>query len=228
MRIAEIYCSRQGEGRLTGQESVFLRTSGCNLRCRFCDTPFTSWRPEGHSMTVPQIVNQLVQFTQHYVVITGGEPMLPQQIVELTSQLRTCGFHITIETAGTVFRPVTCDLMSISPKLANSTPSLQVAGRWRAKHEQTRLNIPILQNLIEQYDYQLKFVVQAERDLEEIHRICDALNYVDPQKIMLMPEGVEPAVLESRRPWIQAICHREGFTYCPRQHIYWYANQRGT
>ena len=56
MRIAEIYLSIQGEGLLTGTESVFVRASGCNLRCRFCDTPYTSWFPEGDDLSVDEIL----------------------------------------------------------------------------------------------------------------------------------------------------------------------------
>ena len=76
MKIAEIYRSVQGEGLLTGVPSVFVRTSGCNLRCWFCDTPYTSWRPEGRDMSIDEIVAQVEEWDTRHVVVTGGEPML--------------------------------------------------------------------------------------------------------------------------------------------------------
>ena len=83
MRIAEIYRSVQGEGLLTGMPSVFVRTSGCNLRCWFCDTPYTSWRPEGHDMSTDEIVAQVEEWDTRHVVVTGGEPMLFAELIPL-------------------------------------------------------------------------------------------------------------------------------------------------
>ena len=122
VRIAEIYLSIQGEGLLTGCESVFVRTSGCNLRCWFCDTPFASWNPEGEDLSISEIVRQVRSHDCRHVVLTGGEPMLWSELVPLTTALRREGHHITIETAGTLYLPVHCDLLSLSPKLASSTP----------------------------------------------------------------------------------------------------------
>ncbi len=64
MRIAEIFRSLQGEGRLTGVESVFVRTSGCNLRCGFCDTPYASWSPEGEDLSVDEILERVKSFSE--------------------------------------------------------------------------------------------------------------------------------------------------------------------
>ncbi len=120
MKIAEIFYSVQGEGTLVGVPSVFVRTSGCNLRCTWCDTPYTSWKPEGTEMSNEAILAEVAKFPARHVVITGGEPMLFAPVVALTESLSNV--HVTIETAGTVYQPVKADLMSISPKLANSTP----------------------------------------------------------------------------------------------------------
>src|ERR1041385_6410009 len=121
MKIAELFHSIQGEGILAGVPSVFVRVSGCNLRCTWCDTPYTSWAPEGREMTIAEIVAETQAFGASHAVVTGGEPMLFEDTVELTRELKTLGLHITIETAGKVDQPVVFDLMSISPKLANST-----------------------------------------------------------------------------------------------------------
>src|ERR1700756_1245194 len=107
---------------MLGTPSVFIRTSGCNLRCVWCDTPYTSWKPEGNELALTEILQRVRSYQARHVVVTGGEPIIFEPIVELTERLREVGLHITIETAGTVFQKVACDLMSISPKLANSTP----------------------------------------------------------------------------------------------------------
>src|SRR5438067_3838276 len=143
LRIAELFYSIQGEGSLAGVPSVFIRTSGCNLRCAWCDTPYTSWHPEGADLTLEQILEAVNAHPARHVVVTGGEPMIAPEIIALTERLRELGLHITIETAGTVFQPVACDLMSISPKLANSTPE----ERWAAQHERLRIQPEILTEL---------------------------------------------------------------------------------
>jgi 7-carboxy-7-deazaguanine synthase len=158
MNISEIYVSRQGEGFLVGTNSVFLRTSGCNLRCSFCDTPFTSWSPEGTNVAYTSVVHQVLGFKVGHVVITGGEPMLAPEIELLTQQLAEQGKHLTIETAGTIYRDVKCDLMSISPKLSNSTPSVERAGGWAQRHESTRIQLDVLRQLMKSISCSLKLV----------------------------------------------------------------------
>src|SRR5881628_2381328 len=163
MKISEMFYSIQGEGKLVGVPSVFVRTSGCNLRCVWCDTLYTSWRPEGDETPLEGILAQVDRYPQaRHVVVTGGEPLIAPEIVELTERLRARGLHLTIETAGTVYKPVACDLMSISPKLAHSTP----AGDWAAAHERLRIQPGALRRLIDSYDYQLKFVVAAPEDMD--------------------------------------------------------------
>jgi len=241
MLISEIYVSRQGEGRLTGMPSVFIRTSGCNLRCDFCDTPFTSWNPEGEQMGIDEIVARVTGSRDQgspveHVVLTGGEPMLAREVEELCGRLNEGGFHITIETAGTLNRNLHCDLMSISPKLSNSTPTVERAGQWTQRHEQTRYQPGVVAQLIGRHDYQLKFVVAAEGDLDEIEEFIrdveseggTGASPVDRSKVLLMPEGIDAETLEERGQWLEPLCKQRGFTWCPRMHIVWYGNKRGT
>jgi 7-carboxy-7-deazaguanine synthase len=222
LKIAELFHSLQGEGSLIGVPSFFIRTTGCNLRCSWCDTPYTSWQPEGSEMSLDAICAELQRHPVRHVVVTGGEPMIAPEIIVLTERLRALGMHITVETAGTVFKAVACDLMSISPKLANSTPE----GPWAAQHERLRLQVDVLKKLITSYEYQLKFVIAAPEDLAELKSLAVALN-APAERVILMPEGIDPVSLRERALWLAEICKSEGFRFSPRLHVDLYGNRRG-
>lgn len=222
MFISELFYSIQGEGSLLGVPSVFIRTSGCNLRCRWCDTPYTSWQPEGSHLSLDAILDFVRRHSTGFSVITGGEPLIAPEIVPLTRLLRQAGEHITIETAGTVYAPVECDLMSISPKMSNSTPD----GEWRDRHDRTRLNDSALELLLKNFSFQLKFVVASESDLPEILHFVHRWN-VPPKQVLLMPEGTDPQTLTERARWLADVCKRLGFRLTPRLHVELFGNRRG-
>src|SRR4051812_10229134 len=158
MKVAELFYSIQGEGKLAGVPSFFVRASGCNLRCTWCDTPYTSWEPEGKEMKVAEIVAAAREHSARHVVITGGEPMIMPDIAELAAEFKREKYHVTIETAATAYKPVEIDLASLSPKLANSTPWDRDGGRFAESHEKNRINIPVIQRFIDESpDFQLKF-----------------------------------------------------------------------
>src|ERR1700744_1006625 len=226
MKVAEIFYSLQGEGILTGVPSAFIRTSGCNLRCTWCDTPYTSWNPEGEELPLDEILHRVRGFGAKHVVVTGGEPMIAPQIVDLTKDLHAAGLHITIETAGTAHHDLHCDLISISPKLANSTPVEREEGRWAAQHDRLRYQPNILKSLMNAYEYQLKFVVSTPADLEEIEAVIRDLQG-DRERVVLMAEGTRAEVIAERAQWIAEICKREGFRYSPRLHIDLWGDRRG-
>jgi 7-carboxy-7-deazaguanine synthase len=235
MRIAEIYASLQGEGLLTGTPSVFVRASGCNLRCWFCDTPYTSWEPEGEDWPVEEIVAEVERLKRGrfetcpaHIVITGGEPMLFAEMIPLCDRLHAAGWHITIETAGTLFLPVQCDLMSISPKLANSTPPIVRAGKWRERHERTRHQPEVIRRLLGEYNYQLKFVIEESSNLDEVQAWLAEFPGLPRDRVLLMPQGIELTVLRSIAVWLEPYCQEHGFGFCPRKHIEWYGAKRGT
>jgi 7-carboxy-7-deazaguanine synthase len=246
--ISETFTSIQGEGALTGVPSFFIRVSGCNLRCTWCDTPYASWNPDGAPRSIDSIVSEARASGVRHVVLTGGEPMIFPQVHPLCDRLRAIGMHITIETAGTIAPPrdllPACDLMSISPKLANSTPSSSdprdpsgggVGGGWAKRHEARRLNPAALQALLDAYPAparQLKFVVppapsSASADLAEIDALLSLLRGVTPADVMLMPEGVTVPPPD-QIAWIVEACLQRGWRYCARLHLHLFGNTRGT
>lgn len=228
LRIAEIFASVQGEGIWVGVPSVFVRTSGCNLRCVWCDTPYASWDPEGPVLDQDAIFRQVEAFGIDHVVLTGGEPMLFDAIEPLARALKEAGHMITIETAGTVFRALPCDLMSISPKLSNSTPPVE--SGWAERHETTRRNVEALRELTQTYDFQLKFVVNPEdgNDLPEILALLEQLPAVQPAQVLLMAEGTDSLTLHRRQRLLVDLSLRHGWRITPRLHVDLFGNTRGT
>jgi 7-carboxy-7-deazaguanine synthase len=231
MRIAEIFHSLQGEGSLAGVPSVFVRTSGCNLRCGWCDTPYASWEPEGDEQSVEAIVAAVRRHPARHVVLTGGEPMIQPELPALAAALRAAGYHLTIETAATVAPGgIACDLASLSPKLSNSAPGARAEPGWRERHEQRRRQPAVLAEWLRHYEFQLKFVVAAPADLAEIDALLAALPGGPPpaHKVLLMPEGTEPAALAARTAWLIDLCRTRGHRLAPRLHIEWFGHTRGT
>jgi 7-carboxy-7-deazaguanine synthase len=285
MQIAEMFRSLQGEGRLTGVESIFVRAAGCILRCRYCDTPYASWTPKGEDHSVAEIFDRIEQLRQlprptflekvlrsspltlgqgqvakavqdsadrilglgipnlqipkspnpqipnpaplHHVVLTGGEPMLFTDLVPLTARLRAEGWHITIETAGTLYLPVACDLMSISPKLSNSTPTVEQDSDWAKRHARHRHAPDVIRRLIAEYDYQLKFVVDSPDDSDEVLAYLADFPEIERSRVMLMPQGVDAESLAEKARWLQPACAAHGLTFCPRRQIEWFGFERG-
>jgi 7-carboxy-7-deazaguanine synthase len=236
--VSETFFSVQGEGVLTGVPSWFVRLSGCNLRCAWCDTPYASWTPESTARAIDALVREATSRPAFaHAVVTGGEPMMFALAADLCRRLSEAGLHVTIETAGTIDRPdITpdvCGLMSISPKLSNSTPGRERAGDWAARHEQRRMNLDVLQALLDRHPAsrrggrQLKFVVATERDLEEIEVLLARLRGWTAQDVLLMPEGTSLPSAE-RKAWVVRACTERGWRYCHRLHIELFGNTRGT
>jgi len=215
VRITETFSSLQGEGGLAGVPSFFIRTTGCNLRCSWCDTPAASWKPEGARRRVEELVGQAIDSGRRHVVITGGEPLLQRELAELTSELVLRGRHLTVETAGTVTAEFTCHLLSVSPKTANSDPE----GRWRERHWAGREKVAPLLWLLERHpDFQLKFVVRDKTDVPEILALMEQLG-IGGERVFLMPEGRTPAEVTARAPAVAGLCLEYGFRYSPRLQV---------
>lgn len=166
-----------------------------------------------------------------HVVITGGEPMLFDAVAPLTVGLRELGKTITVETAGTVFRELECDLLSISPKLSNSAPNAgRIEPSWIARHETTRRNLQPLHQLVCSYNFQLKFVVNPEipGDLEEIESILSQLPMEARTHTLVMAEGKSPKILHAREKLLVDACIERGWRLTPRFHIDLFGDTRGT
>ena len=231
MRIAELFHSIQGEGELAGLPTVFVRTTGCNLRCCFCDTPYTSWKPEGIQRDWREVLNDVLRCDCEQVDITGGEPLLQPDIVPLTRALKRAGRFVTIETAATVHRPVDADLMSISPKLANSTPSQSsrqpASGKWVERHELLRDNLTVVRYLCDNYRYQIKFVIDCPEDIADVEGWLERCSFVERDRVWLMPQAITAAALAEKSSWLEDLASARGFRLSPRLHVERFGNARG-
>jgi 7-carboxy-7-deazaguanine synthase len=233
MRIAELYASLQGEGLLAGTPSSFVRTSGCNLRCHWCDTPFTSWEPTGAWRSAADVAADVLALGRRHAVVTGGEPLLAADLPDLCRLLRAAGLHVTLETAGSVPSPAAADLVSISPKLASSAPPDDTPGGWAGRHAAARRRDDVLLGLMRSAPYQLKFVVESMADLAEtdawIADLAAALpGGIDRGRVFLMPQGRSPHELATITRWLAAECRSRGFHLGHRHHIEWFGHTRGT
>ena len=148
------------------------------------------------------------------------------ELADLAQRLRARGRHVTIETSGVAFVPnLACDLMSISPKLGNSTPN---EPNRAADHERTRLDLNALKALIEAYDYQLKFVVEAPEDIAEIQELLRRLPPAARGRILLMPQAATREELLARAPMVARLCQEAGWRFGPRLQVLLWNGRRGT
>ncbi|EMA39507.1 7-carboxy-7-deazaguanine synthase QueE [Halobiforma nitratireducens] len=246
--INELFYSLQGEGTLAGVPSVFVRTSGCNLRCWFCDSYHTSWEPTHAWMSLDEIVAEVESHDADHVVLTGGEPLLHEESVALLERLDDLGYHTTVETNGTIYRDAPIDLASISPKLESSTPTPdrdprddppteassgerqpsgamgQDEGKWEQRHENARIDLEALSELVEAYPFQLKFVVTDEDDMPDLRALLEDLRDVSDvpirdEDVLLMPEGATRERLAETRTRTADLAMEYGFRYTPRLHV---------
>jgi len=231
MQVAEIFYSLQGEGKLTGLPSAFVRLAGCKLHCKYCDTPDAKKADSAVSTTAEQVVKQLLSYPTSFIVVTGGEPLLTFELEILCTKLRNAGRHVTLETAASIERLVDADLVSISPKLSNSTPFDPVLAR---QHEALRLNLPAIGAFIEQThreitEFQLKFVLEKPEDVLEVQDILSNFTGLfEPADVLLMPQASNREQLASRSGWVAELCKQHGYRFCDRLQIRLYGNQPGT
>ncbi len=182
-------------------------------------------------MGIPEIVAEVRSHRgARHVVLTGGEPMIAAGIRELAQALKAGGYHLTIETAATIApEGIPFDLASLSPKLLNSAPDGAKHGVWRKRHESTRWKPEIVRAWLDSgRDYQLKFVVSAPSDVQELEGMLATVGReIPPERIFLMPEGTSLEILRRRAEWLVDACKQRGYRYAHRLHIELFGNRRG-
>jgi 7-carboxy-7-deazaguanine synthase len=179
-------------------------------------------------MSVDEIVAAVEEWDTQHVVVTGGEPMLFAELIPLCARLRAIGRHVTIETAGTLYLPVECDLMSLSPKFASSAPDAKVYSHWHHRHERERHRPEVIRRLVRDFEYQVKFVIDSGEDVEAVRDYMNQFPEIRRERVLLMPQGVGQEALEARSVWLQPVCEAEGLVFCPRKQIEWFGAVRGT
>jgi 7-carboxy-7-deazaguanine synthase len=150
------------------------------------------------------------------------------ELIPLCERLRAGGRHVTVETAGTLYLPVVCDLMSISPKFASSAPPANAHPHWHRRHERERHRPAVIRRLVADYEYQVKFVIDSPDDLTVVAEYLAEFPEIARERVLLMPQGIEQVELEARAEWLRPYCEAEELVYCPRKQIEWYGPVRGT
>ncbi len=213
INVSEIFYAIQGEGLLAGRPSVFIRLAGCPLRCKYCDTEYALDSKAGTKMSIDEIMKKALKHSPDFAVITGGEPLISPQISLLCETIKEQNIHITIETAGIKFVPnLACDLMSISPKLSNAHNNEPDKTGY--------LKIDQISELIKNYDYQLKFVMEKIEDITEVHQVLNDLNEFNRSKVLLMPQAKNISQYLKISPLIVELCKANGFIFSPRLQLY--------
>ena len=240
--LGETYTCLQGEGKYMGMPHILIRVTGCRLRCQFsnsfCDTPYASWKPEKGKFNIFDIIGVYDDNPQiKHTMITGGGPTIhPKLLQELCKIGKDYGHTITIETEGSEFVQTVGDLISLSPKLSNSTPrpgtwmpfaNREVTESDKKKHEKWRCNYEAMKQLIDNHpDYQLKPVISTLAELGEVKDLQKILD-IPNDKVWLMPEGLTEEQIKTRRVWLMELCTELGYNYAERLHIIAYGDRRG-
>lgn len=237
INVIEVYPCLQGEGKLTGVPHILIRFTGCKLRCKWCDTPYSSWQPEKAKYTYDDIRKVVLENKQiTHTLITGGAPTLhPKQLKDTIEYLHSQNHYVTLETEGSEFVSSGADLLSLSPKFKSSSPvpgeinlftKKVITDQQYAQHETNRKNYFVMGNMIACHDdYQVKPVVSTYEDIEELKELQKEVG-VPNDMVWLMPEGTTSAKLKKKRQWIAEVCIKEGYNFTDRLHVLIYGNKR--
>lgn len=231
----EVFHTIQGEGKNTGKPSIFVRLSGCNLHCKWCDTAFTwnwnntdfdhdadiKYQKDVWQLKVEElsIIDTIKALNCSHIVLTGGEPMIQQNaLIEIASKLGD-SYSFEIETNGTIKPKRKFDKLinqyNVSPKLSNSGMKKELC-----------LKDDALTYFSASEKAVFKFVIDSESDLEETEAILNNYN-IEPAKVYLMPQATSVSELDQKSPWIADLCKMKGFNFSDRLHIRLFGNKQG-
>lgn len=238
----------QGEGKLCGVPSLFIRTQGCNLRCAWknalgdsvpCDTAHTWSKTGGYSADIEDITTKIDRQCKssniRHVVVTGGEPLMQSKATEelLKCLLQRYGYHTTLETNSTIFNSNIMSftkLLSISPKLGMSPlPDKEYAEVVAENINRLHMNSGRM--------VQLKFVVSQLSDDERIRsfvkmvdeRSQTSCSRFDPlEDVLVMPMGASKEELQRSAPIAAELAVKNGWRYSPRLHVDLWNNKERT
>jgi len=208
--VTEIFYSIQGEGKLAGVPSTFVRFAGCPVRCSWCDTRYAWNASRAKRMSIEEILVRVRQGLTRYVVLTGGEPMIHPQMTALTQKLFHQGFHITIETSGIVYRKVRCHLLSLSPKLP---------GTVQGKSKKIFVSATMKKLILLAEDYQVKFVIAGAGDVDQVNSLIKSMLFFERDRIMLMPNSPDARTYRRLAPKVAKWAMNAGLRFCPRLHL---------
>ena len=252
--IIEVFTSIQGEGRYVGEPSIFIRLSGCNLRCCFkdtiCDTSYSSFHPEKGHLNIDDVFKEITDNPNvRSIVITGGEPMLYREGIEdligYIEMVMQEDYFVTVETNGTQgpCNDTLIDFYSISPKLSTSVPipgkiykgpngaEYKFTEEACKQYNKERYNPAATAALMDMADFQLKFVYSGPESIDSIMGFLRDLDELgarfEPGDIMLMPEGTTPEQLDRVSRDAAAVCIERGYHFSDRLHIRIWGDKRG-
>ena len=180
LNITEIFYSLQGEAKEVGIPTVFVRLTGCPLRCNYCDTVYAF--KGNNPLSIQHILDEVAQYNTRYVCVTGGEPMAQSNCLKLLDSLIDSGYNVSMETSGSI------DIAPVNNKVSIvmdiKTPSST------EEHQNRYENLPILKS-----KDQLKFVIASRSDFDWCNEILD--NHEVESEVLFSPvyESLKPVQL---------------------------------
>ena len=232
----EPFYTIQGEGYGIGRPSIFVRFSGCNLRCKWirdgvetiCDTPYSSFKPERFVTTLDAVSNFITtQSKAKQIIVTGGEPLMwPDQVWALFNRLPT-EFEMTIETNGTLLKDFSLDssrlTFSISPKITTTESTRESRSALAASIKKSFQSLPSTRHI-------LKFVLNdmmIHSTADMIHEFIQQTG-IPERNVYLMPEGVTSEQIDEKQTKIAEMAMMHGWNYTDRMHLRLWKGRRNT